>query len=105
MPTPLTEAIVQPPKLVEHLVAVQVGGDVRLCDVRHGSATRKQQRTQGTSLSSRLVWPAALKSKDVKSVVKKHPEISATTGTGLQEIHRTWKNLIKSILVSTECLQ
>jgi len=32
----LTEAIVQPPKFVEHLVAVQVGGDVGLRDVRHG---------------------------------------------------------------------
>ena len=41
MPTPLTEAIVQPPKLVEHLVTVQVGGDVRLCDVRHGACLKK----------------------------------------------------------------
>ena len=37
----LTEAIVQPPKLVEHLVTVQVGGDVRLCDVRHGACLTK----------------------------------------------------------------
>ena len=33
--------IVQPPKLVEHLVTVQVGGDVRLCDVRHGACLKK----------------------------------------------------------------
>lgn len=31
----LAEAVVQPPKLVEHLVPVQVRGDVGLRDVRH----------------------------------------------------------------------
>ena len=33
----LAEAIVQPPELREHLVPVQVGGDVRLGNVRHGT--------------------------------------------------------------------
>lgn len=37
---PFAEAIVQPPKLIEHLVTVQVRRDVGFRDVRHGAGTQ-----------------------------------------------------------------
>jgi len=39
-----TKAIVQPPKLIEHLVAVEVWRDVGLRNVRHG-VSRKHEKT------------------------------------------------------------
>ena len=41
-----TEAIVQPPQLVKHLVPVEVGRDIGLRDIRHGASCHKWKHTR-----------------------------------------------------------
>ena len=73
----LTEAIVQPPKLVEHLVTVQVGGDVRLCDVRHGACLKKL----GPGTMNWEIWAAILPWKYVHLCMRSSLQSSRQSST------------------------